>query len=593
MARMPDHHNDNVSVGVIVKITNKDGTAEDHLFTVERGEVASLKSMKDHNGYFPLGVFQSKLQLLLACVKNNLKIKEHMYLDNGNYDGSIVTLLGLAIGIGKEKVPEPFQYLTYSTLPFVYLCDNAIGTIVNGSLHCIPIYTFLIEERGTKTLGCVGSVNLDRQNGYFYLGGEDRTKDTALERIPVDDQFDVLIEEFNRAFLQDGTDTGNNFFGQLRGNIDSLQANEGRPIPFGPGRVVGTVLTEIADRWFNNAEVPREHRSYNIGSAIFLTKSVFPNTEYRTLLKSYNKKDLNRAAHAEVRLIMFSEFFSAVHALGASADGSIEVIKKLNYNNTEKWSKISEIRDLAKDLLALEIFKQDGNKPFALFSTMLPCYLCEGEIVSDEQGCILSINGVELEEGVYSAFPGTPINPLIDFPDVIYFDIDAAVNYRQIDVNLSVKKLDKTRPETSIRTIKIHRLYMEMFESPFINITTPSINMPISSMAVRNCGDTNPKKGLQNDETAVRYMICGKMMQTYRLEDFFQKVENVPDDQPQKKSMSQQQSANTGHIVLRKDSVGQIGDHVNRKISERIDRGAGDLGAEGFTMTIRIVDDKP
>lgn len=484
-------------VGVIVRVTGQfQGSAESKTLLVyaQAGAMGAVGSPT-----FALGLFPNILTVLLVAAKNRFTFGNGGRLfDFGSTGCESVELLGLLIADDPEKFDS---YISYSTLPFVYICNNELGANATRSRPygiAMPVYSAFHpgQATGGQSGPMAGEIVLDRSSGNYGL------TEPGAQALPirVDDIRLVLTDDetrsaclcaYNADFLDDGYDST---------LLDQIRAIDARALDFQrPGAAYASVLNDIADRWHANVVSGRSRADryhYNIGAALCVD-AVRPDPRaplsQAVLLRSLNIKSRNKAAHAEVRIAMLLDFLAALAAAPRGNDAPIPTLPP-------DWRARAPLLALAQ---TLEQAQPPGTR-FTLFSSLLPCYMCEGVIETTGEGSIIrAINGTPV--GLWPSFPGCE-RP-IPIRDTVYFDIDAAIDYRHVD---GVRLVGQPTPKSifTIRPVSI-RSYL-----PSTGVLTFVADPKITPypIAVFDAGSTIVGYGLQNTETVIRYRLAAEVL---------------------------------------------------------------------------------
>lgn len=434
---------------------------------------------------FPLGIFQTYLQIILVYVKNKL-IFSGKFIGVGNAsEVDSVTLDG--IFLPSESVMDMDGYISYATLPFIYMCDNNIGLFAGRSSVDgleMPIYAVNASDKFRK----IGAVHLNRASGFFYIKRNEDQKiwdckifgDTKKINNIIE-----MIEAYNEDFIFDGYIRG----GDLIKTLDDFFWLKGSNSWRSPGVVFGSLLMDIANKWYYGPKI-----DYNIGAGLYLMRGFQTGEEYCTLMQSLNTKGKNRAAHAEVRISLIIDFLLAMLTL-SSYESTHEDVKFVMIK-----SSISTLGQLYT--IAEELDRLSKSGELVLFSSLLPCYLCEGSIESTMGGKIKSINDQPVN--LWSGFLG--VGKSIPIRNTLYYDVDGNVNYRSVSVYKSPAKY-----EDNIMTTTALNLYAFL---PGNTIFGDAIRqrMKLGSLFIEDPGDKDPDVGLQNNQTATRYADAGMIM---------------------------------------------------------------------------------
>lgn len=422
-------------------------------------------------GAFSLGVFPKQLMVLLVAAKN--KFKDSKLKD---IEGAEAVLTGLVMPNGTGTNFK--GHLTYSTLPFVYICDNALGK--NGAT--VPIYE--LSSSG-DTLSLTGGVTLDRENGNFIIETPSATRAhfTYQSAEIGKNEFLTLIEKYNGDFINSGVESGN-LFRQL-----ADAANFAKPVPF-KNTVFANVLNLVAGRWFNS---DGKTKDYNIGASLYLSQDKGEGSGFTGLMQSLNIKSVNKAAHAEVRIALLLDFLTSY-----GSAPSPQVLGPALAN----WQY--DI-DLATSALKKVVATSAGEtKKLGLFSSLLPCYMCLGNIESTVGGYIKTINGQPV--GLNASFDGVAQTALI--VDTDYYDVDSAIEYRTIDV-FKGKPGDQPDHIASIAQVNVSE---PLVSNVRLTLQTDSSVTPFP-MSVSNAGSGLLGVGLQNEPSMLRYTLAAAALE--------------------------------------------------------------------------------
>ncbi len=458
-------------VGLVVEIkTSSDGRGSSGATMPFIIQADSPRSTSD----FPLGIFPTKLMVLLIAAKNKfqgLKIKG--ITDTATI--SDVALKGLVFPVDtKDKYEDE---LTYSTLPFVYICDNELG---RGGTN-VPLYEF--PDSG-NILKCQKAVTLDRDCGNFFLQSNTSSLDVSAystDKI-ADKEFAQLLVQYNGDFISSGVDAGN-----LLQQLPDC-AYYSQPVPF-KNNVFADVLDEVANRWFKSSGMTKD---YNIGASLYVEENKGQGASFKPLIKSLNIKSVNKAAHAEVRIALLLDFLTKY---GASTSGhSIDA-------PLTDWS-LDIIR--ASGALKHIVTPSQGTSQLGLFSSLLPCYMCLGNVESTVGGFIKSINGLPV--GLHATFEGVTQTALI--VDTDYYDVDSAIEYRKINIY----KGTQPSPSSLIASVDQVNVSEPLVSNVRLTLATDSSITPYP-MSVSNAGGELLGIGLQNQPSMLRYTLAASALQ--------------------------------------------------------------------------------
>ncbi len=490
-------------VGLIVKVTGQfQGSAGSKTLLVytQAGAMEAVGSQT-----FALGLFPNILTVLLVAAKNKFKFGSSgsgnggVLFDFGSNGCDSVELLGLLIA----DDPKNFHaYISYSTLPFVYICSNELGANAARSRPygiAMPVYSDFQSGQGTggQSGPAVMDIVLDRRSGNYGL-----VAPASAPALPIsvdeircvfadDETRSACLGAYNADFLDDG-------YGSTL--LDQIRAIDARALDFQrPGAAYASVLNDIADRWHANVVSGRNRADgyhYNIGAALCVDavrRDPRAPLSQAVLLRSLNIKSRNKAAHAEVRIAMLLDFLAA---LAAAPSGNHAPIPAL----PPEWRTRAALRTMASKL---EEAQPRGTR-FTLFSSLLPCYMCEGVIeTTGEAGVIRAINDTPV--GLWPSFPGS--DRPIPIRDTVYFDIDAAIDYHHVD---GVRLVGQPTPQSvfTIRPVSIRSHLPSTGVLTFV--ADPKITpYPI---AVFDAGSTIVGYGLQNTETVIRYRLAAEVL---------------------------------------------------------------------------------
>jgi len=469
------------AVGVHVMVVRPDRT-EDILVICQHAKIPEVN--------FPLGIFPDFLSVLLIGVKNKFS---NCGLEKFNNAEQVILK---AIYIGSEN-RNWSNYICYSTLPFIYICDNELGATSGARGQPgknLPVFDLSAESRGVFTVSTTGYISLDTTSGAFLVQRR-RAPDPLAGTFRRDAIIDAtaamgaIATRYNSDFLRDGYSGGTDLLEQVAQADYASATGQIRGVSY------GGLLSDVGGRWFKE----KNGDNFNIGAALFFKRA------YRTLndgvvcyldvLKSLNIKSVNKAAHAEVRLSLVLDFLNACQSRKNS--GQEFTVNCL----PDKWNSP---RGLARVMAQFDTLNRMAGG-FVLFSSLLPCYMCAGTIETTSVGYVTSINGNDVE--LYSSFPGT--TSVYHICDTEYYDVDENIQYRDLQVYSAV-------PGNTVNIIQISPIYIEMFVSRNISISSKLLkSVEISSVAVYDAGSKIYGVGLQNNETAIRYMESGYIMRDF------------------------------------------------------------------------------
>lgn len=460
---------ENTDVGLLVNIKISDGSGGSKKIKPFLVQAETPDASAD----FPYGIFPTKLMVLLIAAKNKLKGIKLKGVSNSEKIED-VTLTGLVFPTGTKSKYE--EHLTYSTLPFVYICDNELGR----SGASIALYEF---PSSGNTLKSTEAVSLDRDNGNFFLRATIANLDVsdfASEKI-ADKEFLQLLTRYNGDFINSGVDAGN-LLQQL-----SDASSFAKSLPF-KNDVFASVLDSVANRWFKSSG---ETKDYNIGAGLYVTEDQGLGTAYKPLLQSLNIKSVNKAAHAEVRIALILDFLTKYGATSGSQ----------TLGPLDEW-----LVDIvfASHALKNVVAPSSGTSQLGLFSSLLPCYMCLGNIESTVGGFINSINGLPV--GLNATFPGVAQTALI--VDTDYYDVDSAIEYRKINIYKG------TAPTNANLIAEVDQVNVS---EPLVSNVRLTLAMDSSitpfPLSVSNAGSELVGIGLQNQSSMLRYTLAASALQ--------------------------------------------------------------------------------
>lgn len=458
-------------VGLVLEIKVK---ADEHEATVTTKKNYILQAeYSSSSGDFPLGIFPTRLMVLLIAAKNKLKrLKIKGISDTATI--SDVTLKGLILPAGTKT--DYKGHLTYSTLPFVYICNNELG---KAGLN-IPLYEF----PGTgDTLKCQKAITLNRDSGNFYLQDNVSTLDVSdysADKISKTVFADLLVQ-YNGDFINSGVDEGN-LFAQL-----SNRNRFGLSVPF-KNNVFADVLNEVASRWLDNSGLIKD---YNIGASLYVANDRGHGTTFKPLMTSLNIKSVNKAAHAEVRIALLLDFLTKY----GKSSGHLSVDPPLTV-----WT--ADII-LASNALKSIIAPSLGTSQLGLFSSLLPCYMCLGNVESTVGGYIKSINGQPV--GMQATFEDVSETALI--VDTDYYDVDSAIEYRKINIYK-----DTESPSGLIASVDQINVSEPLVSNVKLSLAIDNAITPFP-VSVSNAGSDLLGVGLQNQTSMLRYTLAASTLQ--------------------------------------------------------------------------------
>lgn len=488
------------AAGVIVSVVtrNQDGSknpAVPYVFYCNAAQMVNCNAIDGNvsQDAFILGIFQNIVQVLLILTKNKLYYGRTCVIQPPEGGGvADVVLKGVFLSGG---LADKAAFISYATLPFVYLCDNSLG---DGPNKAMPIYTYnSMPQNFTQA----GLIVLNKVSGNFGIVAD--TSGPALNNLTQAmvsaETLAAMVKVYNAQFLDAGYPGGKTLIAELRDNFAAITAGHGIEA-VGAGKAFGQVLIDIARRWLDlTTDKKPTFDDYNIGAGLYLTDSTTSHTKYYTLVKSLNKKSVNRAAHAEVRISLLLDFLDAVFSSTLT-----------DFNTTALPDSCNDplmLYRLACDLhkFTSSIDDRDAEQ-LVLFSSMLPCYLCEGTIESTEGGQITKIN--KMDVGLWSAFLNV-VSYSARIANTFYYDIDAAIDYRTINVVWSGQY-------DNIAVLRFTGIDLSSFiPSNIVMSSAFGTGVPLTSLSIYNCGEKSPLVGVQNDETATRYQLSGSIMSMY------------------------------------------------------------------------------
>ncbi|GGF70556.1 hypothetical protein GCM10007301_32890 [Azorhizobium oxalatiphilum] len=448
------------------------------------------KGAFDAETYAPYGVFPNLMSVLLILIKNKLQYDGRTNVVVGQSAAS-VTLNHIIINDFKSAYKK---YISYSTLPFVYLCDNEIG-VQNG--RYISVMNYIAEDLTFSAIG------LDRASGTFFIrDGVDRHPavegrrcidlrrwDGLAEGQEGQSIYGRLLRSMNADFTVD--DSGKPLLAQL------YLATEGLVAPLSHGDAFAEVLAGIVARWNRYDADDKAAASYNIGSGLFLTagegggREVSDLRVVRRLMLSPNNKNRNRASHAEVKVPLLLNFLSYIATIVQEQEHSNEhLVAGFNRQRTLKS---------ARDLFGAV----DGGAQIFLFSSLLPCYMCEGMVDSsfDVDGEIYrKINGYPVD--LFPSFPAVPRHLTIS--TTYYYDIDDTINYRGISAG-PVSERGRVGG-IELRIMQVPSSAYLPASGEVVSRFDPTVT--VEPMAVSDAGQSTYGVGLQNEKTILRYRLA-------------------------------------------------------------------------------------
>lgn len=452
-------------VGLLLEIVSKsDGSSTK--------EQLVLQASADNDLAFCYGIFPTKLMVLLIAAKNKFKgLKKIGKTDVP--DIKEVNLLGLALPTGKK--PSDDNLLTYSTLPFVYICNNDLG---RGGIT-VPIYEF---PASGKSLTGKQVVSLNRDCGNFFLQPASPYLDTTgfeTDTITSKDFLELMVQ-YNSDFINSGVESGN-----LLKQLWDRHWTFAPSYPF-KNVVFADVLDEVANRWFKSSGSTKD---YNIGASLYLCASAGQTGEYKPLMSSLNIKSVNKAAHAEVRIALLLDFLTQYGATrGATVIGTPLADWSLDINS-------------ASAALQSILSSGSGTNQLALFSSLLPCYMCLGNVETTVGGYIKSINGQPVN--LNATFQDVSQTALI--VDTNYYDVDSAVEYRSIDIFKKSSGGDTS--DQLLASINPINVSEPLVSNVRLTLATDSSITPLP-MSVSDAGSATIGIGLQNQPSMLRYNLA-------------------------------------------------------------------------------------
>ncbi len=446
----------------------------------------------DTNKSAPYGVFPNLMMVLLILIKNKLQYDART--KNVITDRTVkeFTLKHLIINDDYAKYKE---YISYSTLPFVYLCDNGLG-VQNGNYISIQDYRTALPTKAS----CVG---LDRASGTFFIYPD---KGTAAPRPDKPKFIDLSVWNGERDEPKNAIATS-----ILRSlNADFTSDDKGAPLlnqlyvyaqgltcPMTHGDAFAEVLSGIVNRWNEYRDDQKDKAPFNIGSGLFLRLPPTADTVLASndrsvrVMLSPNNKNKNRASHAEVKVPLLLNFLSYCGFGGDSKkDGNAGWIAGYNKDKVNNAIKI------------LTQHVRDGGHLF-MFSSLLPCYMCEGSIdstISGDGELYKEINGYPIN--LYPGFPETKFHYTIDI--TYYYDIDDTINYRRLYAN---QKTNSSRYQ-GIQMQIVEVPYSAYIPATGRVISRADADISVEPMAVPDAGQTAYGVGLHNQKTIMRYRLA-------------------------------------------------------------------------------------
>lgn len=157
-------------------------------------------------------------------------------------------------------------------------------------------------------------------------------------------------------------------------------------------------------------------------------------------------------------------------------------------------------------LLDNAVKPSSGSAKLGLFSSLLPCYMCLGNVESTVGGYIKSINGQAV--GMNATFEGVTQTALI--ADTEYYDVDSTIEYRDIDIYK--KSTSTSGSDTLIASVGQIKVSEPLVSNVRLTLATDSTVTPYP-MSVSDAGNSTLGVGLQNPQSMQRYDLAAAALQ--------------------------------------------------------------------------------
>lgn len=464
-------------IGAIIRYISSDGIPTYSALMLDQTSYD-----EGYSGNYPYGIFPKLMIPLLISIKNKCCYTNaegnKVYLDPSLSEVTDISLQGL-IYIKKSSTEEYelANALSYSTLPFTYICDNDLGHHGRG----MPIYNAYTSSILTGT----DAIHLDRKNGGFYFKKLDNEM-TVTSTVQLNtDTFRGFVKAYNQDFVK------SNRAGATSDLLLSFNISVAHPVAHShKSAIYSRLLTQVADRWFATIAPGTTPKDYNIGASLYYKiESPRGNIAYVTMLTSLNTKSINRAAHAEVQAALFCDFILAA---------------KLYAPNAYDYDFLASIglpHDLLLEATSTLRPASESNSSYSLglFSTLLPCYMCLGSIESTVSGRIATLNGQRVD--LFASFDY--IDTSLFITDTDYYDVDGALQYRHIYMSELFSPLKAT--VTQINVSQFLPVNAKI-------VSTVNDQITPDPRTVSDAGSTVFGIGLQNNENMLRYKLVSEVM---------------------------------------------------------------------------------
>ncbi|MTI44658.1 hypothetical protein JM93_02527 [Roseibium hamelinense] len=445
---------------------------------------------------FKHGIFPSPMCAVLIWIKNKLGpvtsngggkfCTDKVTIDAFKGNIEAVNLVGVIVNGGVEKLKE---HLCYSVLPLFYICEDGIGKkqikIFNSDLNAESVAQIY---SGQKTINLMqdGEIGMS-EDGSFYV----KKLNPSEEQKEIQSANIARVFKLSRVYSEEFSKNIGDFqFGAEKTGVESQQDLQAIA-EFEKRDAISGVLNNIQHRWFEARKKtnPEEIKNYNIGAFAAL-KMDGPQGQpvFKPLLQSLNIKGTNKAAHAETRIAYVMDYLQAC----VQAKNSPLVFKHLYQRLLEQ-----------------------ENATLYMFSSLLPCYMCAAEVLTDMGGYVQKI-GENDDYGIPMSFKGLPQQTMF-FSNIEYLDVDANIEYRELTATFTSQQQQQQQQQLQKpKSVSITPYAIPDTQSQSISSLlcypngAPASLASLQRAAVSDAGSSVSFVGLQNDPAMERYALLSR-----------------------------------------------------------------------------------